>query len=97
MLHIQYYRNNPYLEIFPNFFFYCLFAYELFAFCCSKYKSASKRKERLFVSLHSCQTFFVMAVKEDDIYTFGEMWNKIRPEDVLNDNNINVQRTEKER
>lgn len=28
---------------------------------------------------------------------FGEMWNKIRPEDVLNDNNINVQRTEKER
>lgn len=31
------------------------------------------------------------------MYTFGEMWNKIRPEDVLNDNNINVQRTEKER
>ena len=38
-----------------------------------------------------------MAVKEDDIYTFGKMWNKIRPEDVLNDNNINVQGTEKER
>ena len=30
-------------------------------------------------------------------HNFGEMWNKIRPEDVLNDNNINVQRTEKER
>ncbi len=28
---------------------------------------------------------------------YEEMWNKIRPEDVLNDNNINVQRTEKER
>ena len=38
-----------------------------------------------------------MAVKKDDIYTFVEMWNKIRPEDVLNDNNINVQGTEKER
>lgn len=38
-----------------------------------------------------------MAVKKDDIYTFGEMWNKISPEDVLNNNNINVQETEKER
>lgn len=38
-----------------------------------------------------------MAVKKDDIYTFGEMWNKIRLEDVLNDNHINVQETEKER
>lgn len=38
-----------------------------------------------------------MAVKENDIYTFGKMWNKIRPEDVLNDNNINVQGTRKER
>lgn len=38
-----------------------------------------------------------MAVKENDIYTFSKMWNKIRSEDVLNDNNINVQGTKKER